>query len=486
MSIDSTIRSAWRAARAEFAGSTLERTFQLGVKAAVSAGFAGLVAFSPANAQEGKFYERIGGKVYEINANAAQGLTPDHWELYLFNRGTTPSSDPAAPGHWGSDTDKDLDKLMESNRKAIAFDHKFERWCGCDGGDLVNDNYFGPIAIMEDENSNRNSVANRFIRIVVPWKDKIDALKEKVDQAQDLWNFLLSATGARSAEQQLDDLQEKVKLLDPSAVKGYVQNLKLGLSGYAGVQAVLEGAGAQAGNINLLLDNAAQELDAAQASGLRIKQALNTPSTNVNTYSWNVTAINRDEDAAKDQKVVLGAQLQVQTTYRSLDNPPEHAPFSDSCVAPPLVSTAKFSPVTDDSNYQWEVVIQCDSNLPCISSTTREQKHFKITYASLDFPTQNDANDFIAKFNAQKAALSNPQSQPAAPAPPASPAPQASPARPTPRAHFGSPQIQDGNPVSPFFRSLLDKMGSPEDPRVLEFRRSLEERKAPGSGAPQP
>jgi len=407
----------------------------------MTAGFAGLVAIGPASAQTGKFYERIKGHVYEINANAAQGLTPDHWELYLFKRGTTPSPDPGAPGHWGSGTDKDLDKLMESNRKAIAFDHRFERWCGCDGGDLVNDNYFGPIAIMEDENSNQNSAANRILSTISQWKDKIDALKEKVDQAQDLWNFLLSATGARSAEQQLDDLQEKVKLLDPSGVKGYVQNLKLGLSGYAGLQAVLDGAGAQAGNVALLLDNTAQELDAAQASGLKIKQALNVGA---NPYSYGIQW--HDSGWLVVQRVVLDNQLKIEEAHQ----------FEDTSVQSSYSYVASPSMTNFGSQYfaqftqTWNLEIKCDSNSECIGQSHTEDgttSNHNVAKVTLRFLSQADANTFTAKFNAQKAILSNAQRQQTAPAL------QASPALSNP-----SRTLRLINPTSPEDRRMLEDM----------------------------
>ena len=87
------IHSTWRAARAELAGSALGQNFRLGLKAAAAAGIAGLMAFSSANAQEGKFYESVNGQVVEISESAAQGLglAPDHWEIWLFRRNTTPT-----------------------------------------------------------------------------------------------------------------------------------------------------------------------------------------------------------------------------------------------------------------------------------------------------------------------------------------------------------------------------------------------------------
>lgn len=93
-----TIHSTWRVARTELAESKLGREFYLGLKTAAAAGVAGLMALSPANAQEGKFYESINGKVVEISETAAQGSrTGSLGDQALYDPKSRPQQ-PWSPG----------------------------------------------------------------------------------------------------------------------------------------------------------------------------------------------------------------------------------------------------------------------------------------------------------------------------------------------------------------------------------------------------
>jgi hypothetical protein len=292
MPINSTIHSAWRAARAEFADSALGEKLHLGLKTAAAAGIAGLMTLGPANAYD-KFYERFGDNIQEIDFSAALELKPEYWEVLLFKRGATPSPKEFADGHWGSDTDKDLDTLMDRIRGGIASDHLYERWCGCDGGDLVHDNYFGPIAVMPD--FQLNSPLANVLRTVTDWKDKLEALQEKADKVQEVLDDIEKITGTDDPEKALEDLQKKVQSLDPSAIKGFVENLQFGLRQFAGLKAVLYGAGAMAGDTALLLSQATQDLEAAQRYGQTIKREFNQANLPQNyedteTFSYPDTA----------------------------------------------------------------------------------------------------------------------------------------------------------------------------------------------------
>jgi hypothetical protein len=428
MSINSTIHSAWRAARDECAGSTLGEKLELGLKSAAAAGIAGLMALGPGDAQA-KFYERLNGHVYEINENAAQGLTPDHWEVYYFKSGSPPSPDVFAEGHWGSDTDKDLNKLMTRVQKSIEDDAKYRRAWFCVGAcrtsPYVYDNYFGPIAIMPSEKASGYE-SDKSLYESSDLLERYQRIQEKGEQLKDLLNQFLKVTGVLSTEKQLENLNEKVRSLDPSAVQGYLDNLHRGMEAVNMLRAALEGATQTAGNTALLLSQATQDLDAAEKYGQTISRALSAGPT-VNTYSWNysLTDYHFEDDSlyyneVANWKVELGAQLKAQRESQTVINDQGRATNISPEISSYAASTLELTPgemMSPSDKYPcWQVVMQCDSNSTCVNEHIQT---YNLTDKKmiLRFSSQNQANDFITKFNAQKAALLNPQRQQVAPAP---------------------------------------------------------------------
>lgn len=77
--------------------------------------------------------------------------------------------------------------------------------------------YFGPVAVMPDFNP--NSAANRIKTTLSEWQDKLDALQEKADSLQEWWDDFRKVTGISDSEDDLEDLQKKVKDLDPGAAR---------------------------------------------------------------------------------------------------------------------------------------------------------------------------------------------------------------------------------------------------------------------------
>lgn len=430
MPIDSTIRSAWRTARSEFTESALGRTLNLGVKAAVSAGFAGLVALGPANAQEGKFYaKKVGQPPTEIDQTTAQRLHPDYWEVYYFRRGTTPNSNPAASGHWGSVINDNLTELMEEVHKSIEADNAFRDSTFCQGAcrnnDWVYDNYFGPIAFMPAENTEEmmrevsGVDAPDWGLDTAPFKSmsrKLPELEEKAELMQKWWEKFKAFSGTEDPEEALKGLQEKVRSLDPSAVQGYIENLRLGTSGIPALRAALQAGISYSGNVFSMVDDVSRELDAALKYGQTINRALSTekttqPNTQVtpqpNTFSGNYTFNFPNDLRAVDEQVTLGAQLKVYMNSRYTGDLPGVRPTTTTSVASPSETTAAIG----QGGPPWTISVNCDDpNTSCVKvqSTPCGRDWNCINTA----PTSNglyfyvrsedEANDFVARFNARK------------------------------------------------------------------------------------
>jgi hypothetical protein len=224
--------------------------------------------------QQQHYYVMQQSRVSEITPSAAQQLVPDHWEIWYFRRGTTPGPEPSyVRGFWGSNSNKDLGKLLEQTNKDIAFDRKYQRWCGCDGGPLVFDNYFGPIAMMPDADTaylhvpkDLETAAKELSRA----KATVDKLKEWLDN-------LLDLTGVTSVEELEAKALRGVRGLDPAAIKGYMENLKRVLPQIAELQSLMHSVGAKSDKINQELASISDSLSAADNSAHLIDAALVQP-----------------------------------------------------------------------------------------------------------------------------------------------------------------------------------------------------------------
>jgi hypothetical protein len=249
---------------------------QLGTSA-VRIGFASILLGSlylanPVYAE--KYYVRQQGQVFEIDETAAGQLSPEYWEVYFFKRSYTPTPNPNSPGHWGSATNKDREKLLDEVRKDIAFDKSYREAWFCRGdcdSDTVYDNYSGPIAVMETNTSESPEHAE---------------IRKEVARAADLaarvlawWNNFAKTSRITS----IDDLEKlaerRVLNLDPPAIKGFLQNLKMGLEGRAKLQSFMNDVGAQGVQLNQQLASVADDLKAASQAARGINAALVQPKT---------------------------------------------------------------------------------------------------------------------------------------------------------------------------------------------------------------
>jgi hypothetical protein len=187
----------------------------------------GLVGPGSVQAAQEHYYVKGGeGHVNEISSQDARRLAVDHWEIYFYKLGTTPAPSINVPGFGGMDSNESLDKLMESTRKAIAFDRRYDRWCGCKS-DLIHYNYFGPVAVLSDDSSVRN-----FPPIFYQIKNDLDRLMDLIDKIK-------FATGLRTAEEAEEKALQTAKDLDPPAFKGYLEHAKLAYKQIAELRAKL-------------------------------------------------------------------------------------------------------------------------------------------------------------------------------------------------------------------------------------------------------
>jgi hypothetical protein len=236
------------------------------------------ISVSPALAE--KYYIRQNGQVFEISETAAQSLVPDEWRVYFFKRGYSPSSNSNSPGHWGSNSNKDLGRLLEEVRQSIEFDkdRRKEWFCNyeCQSNPIVYDNYFGPIAVFYKNDPNR-----------LP--EMPAEIPREIARAKDLASQLLGWVSNFAAASRITSLEDvrnlaaksaegKVRNLDPAAIQGMLENLKNAIEGLGKLQAFMNDVGAQADKINQQLASVADDLKAASQAALKIKQSGSTDS----------------------------------------------------------------------------------------------------------------------------------------------------------------------------------------------------------------
>jgi hypothetical protein len=107
------------------------------------------------------YYKYTQGQVVKIDPAEAASLASTRWEVWMFRKSATSSSNPAAPEHWGTLLDTSATEAAKHWQIAVDFAQKYNHWCGCDGyGELAETNAFGPVTIMPDaeEQSRRSQV----------------------------------------------------------------------------------------------------------------------------------------------------------------------------------------------------------------------------------------------------------------------------------------------------------------------------------------
>ena len=157
--------------------------------------------------------------------------------------------------------DQDRNMLMESVRKTIVENNAYRNSSLCDAlcrnNDEVWDNYFDPIAILDET----------LLPMLRPLWVPRSANCKKRSISFKMWENFKAFAGGMTPDEMFDRLQKKVKSLDPGAIKGYVENFQRGQKQIAGLRAALEGI-AQAGNPALLLSQATQIWTQPKITGL--------------------------------------------------------------------------------------------------------------------------------------------------------------------------------------------------------------------------
>jgi hypothetical protein len=267
-----------------------------------------------------------------------ESVQPDHWDIWYFRRGYSPSQYRNAPGRWGTTSRPTAAEVMEEQRRLLRGLQAWQRICRCDCDDRIYENMIGPIAVMRQ--------GNQLI-------DKGMALGKSIAKLKELWD---SAEIIVSANEIRDIPNQK----DQSFIQDYILAMKDAAAKLNKLQKDLEGAitPAQSG-IDAAINEINKDLSNAQQARDRI-------STGEGTTGGSIL-ITLPDDITIEQHVTVGPVIRVdnierKTTYeRSRNNcliATACDPYSRNCSSTPSCSPSSVPAIrtgtTTTERYSWE------------------------------------------------------------------------------------------------------------------------------------